>query len=150
MYLSISGPRKWVFPSEYAALDGKRISRQGNTEAADTETSGIFLETSIVKELYRKLNDHFDKAQQGYVFPANTTKFRSFTLPDNVTLQPADFSLGSTGPGILLGSIQDKGNLKFDGFGTPWFNNVYAVFDFGVTGPGVTRFEMIVRTTTDN
>lgn len=140
----------WGFPSEYVVIDGKETSREENIAIADTGTSGILLEISIVKDLYRQLNGHFDKAQQGFVFPANTTKFPTLTLPaggNNITLQPDDFSLGPIGHNLLFGSIQDRGNLNYDIFGTSWLNNIYAIFDLGLTGKGVTRFGLVSRDT---
>ena len=146
--IAAQAPGSWEFESEYAVLDGKTISRQGNTAIADSGTTGILLEDGLVREVYRLLGGHFDSRMQGWVFPANTTQFPTLTLPAgdiNVTLTPPDFSIGPPDSGFLSGSLQERGDSNFDIFGTSWLNNIYAVFDLGLTGPGNTRFGLALR-----
>ena len=141
-------PGSWEFVSEYAVLNGKTISRQENTAIADSGTTGILLDDGLVREVYGLLGGHFNSTLQNWVFPANTTEFPTLTLPAgdiNVTLTPPDFSVGPPDSGWLSGSLQERGDSNFDIFGTSWLNNIYAVFDLGLTGPGNTRFGLALR-----
>jgi hypothetical protein len=132
-------------------LNGKRISRKGNTAILDTGTTGILLDTSLTKAVYDAIpGAKFSKLDQGYVFPASTTLLPNLTLPfanAPITLQDnADFSLGpASEDGFLYGSIQDGGGLGYDIFGTSWLNNVYAVFDLGMLGAGKFRLGVGTR-----
>jgi Eukaryotic aspartyl protease len=141
----------WTLNSEFAVLNGKRISRKGNTAILDTGTTGILLDTSLTKAVYDAIpGAKFSKLDQGYVFPASTTLLPNLTLPfanAPITLQDnADFSLGpASEDGFLYGSIQDGGGLGYDIFGTSWLNNVYAVFDLGMLGAGKFRLGVGTR-----
>jgi hypothetical protein len=141
----------WIVNSEFAILNGKRISRKGNTAILDTGTTGILLDTSLTNAVYDAIpGAKFSKLDQGYVFPASTTLFPNLTLPfanASITLQDnTDFSLGpSSEDGFLYGSIQDGGGLGYDIFGTSWLNNVYVIFDLGAFGPGKFRLGVATR-----
>ena len=94
------------------------------------------------------LGGHFNVTLQIWVFPDNTTQFPTLTLPvgdQNITLTPPDFVGGTPDSGFIPGSIQEIGDLNFDIFGDSWLNNVYAVFDLGMTGPGILRFGVVPR-----
>ena len=140
---------QWAVKSEYAVLNDNRIERQGNAAVVDTGTPGILLEESMVKDIYALLNGKFDNNSQTWIFPINNTNFPTLTLPvglTNVTLTPADFAIGQPDDsGFVVGSIQTRRSLSFDVFGHPWMNNIYAVFDLGLTGPGIARFGLVLR-----
>ena len=141
----------WTINSEFAVLNGKHIDRKGNTAILDTGTSGILLDTSLTKAVYDLIpGSKFSQPDQGYIFPASTQTFPNITLPfgnTSIILQDtADFSLGpAVAGGFLYGSIQDGGGLGYDIFGTSWLNNVYVVFDLGVTGAGKYRLGVGMR-----
>ena len=146
--IAAQAPGEWEFSSEFAFLNGKRIDRPDNTAIADTGTTGILLNKELVGEIYKFLGGHFNVTLQVWVFPANTTQFPTLTLPagdQNVTLTPADFVGGTPDSGFIPGSIQENGDLNFDIFGDSWLNNVYAVFDLGLTGPNILRFGVVPR-----
>ena len=144
-----NAPGQWEVKSEYAILNGIPIARKGNTAVVDTGTPGILLEGSIVEDIYSFLHGQFDAAAAGWVFPANLTEFPTLTLPagtTNVTLTASDFASFTSSPGMFFGTIQSRGDSKVDVFGHPWFNNIYAVFDLGITGPEIVRFGIVPRT----
>lgn len=148
--IGANAPGQWEIKSEYAVLNGIRITRElGNTVAIDTGTPGILLEDSLVQNIYALLNGRFDTDSQSYVFPANLTQFPNVVLPAgviDVTLTTVDFSIGPPDTsGWVVGSIQSRRQLPFDVFGHSWLNNIYAVFDLGMTGPGVMRFGLALR-----
>ena len=146
--IAAQAPGSWEFLSEYAFLNGKMIARPGNTAIADSGTTGILLDSGLVREIYELLGGHFNVTFQVWVYPENTTQFPALTLPagdNNVTLTPADFVGGTADSGFIPGSIQENGNINVDIFGDSWLNNVYAVFDLGMTGPGMLRFGIVPR-----
>jgi len=140
----------WTFASEFAVINGKRLNRTGNKAICDTATSAILLDTSTTDAIYQTIpGAKFSNDSQGYIFPAANTQFPNVSLPagnTEITLQsPKDFSLApAVEDGFLFGSIQDGGG-NLDILGVPWLNNVYAVFDFGVTGPRNNRFGVVQR-----
>lgn len=144
-----NAPGQWEVRSDYAILNGKHIAREGNTAAVDTGTPGILLEDALVASIYEVLNGQFDSRSGGWRFPANTTNYPTLTLPAgsiDITLNPQDFASGPPDDsGFIFGSIQSRKTLRFDVFGHPWLNNIYAVFDLGLTGVNVQRFGVALR-----
>jgi hypothetical protein len=150
--IAAQAPGFWNLVSDYAILNGNLIPRPGNQAFIDTGTPGILLESGLVAEIYGLLNGYFNVTLQSWVFPPNVTNFPSLTLPignTNITLTPPDFALGTTDTGLISGSIQEKGDSGPDIFGTSWLNNVYAVFDLGLTGPGIVRIGVVPRAEID-
>ena len=147
--IDANAPGQWEVKSEYAVLNGIPIARQGNTALIDTGTPGIMLENGLVEDIYSLLDGQFDATAAGWVYPANVTEFPTLTLPvgrTNVTLTAPDFASFTSGPGMIFGTIQSRGDSKVDIFGHPWLNNIYAVFDLGTTGPEIVRFGLVSRT----
>ena len=142
------GPGQWEIKSEYAVLNGIHIQTQTNTVVVDTGTPGILLEESLVRDIYALLHGQFDTDLQSWKFPANLTEFPMVTLPvgvSNITLTPPDFAIGQPDDaGWVFGSIQSRKKLLFDVFGHSWLNNIYAVFDLGMTG-AIVRFGLSPR-----
>ena len=58
--IGANAPGQWEIKSEYAVLNGIRITREGNTVAIDTGTPGILLEDSVVRNIYALLHGRFD------------------------------------------------------------------------------------------
>ena len=138
--IASQSPGSWTFISEYVVLNGKRIPRPANSAVADTGTTGILLEGGLVREVYNLLGGHYNVTLQNWVFPANATNYPTVTLPagdHNVKLTPPDFAIGPPDSGWLYGSLQDRGDMTYDIFGDSWLNNIYAVFDLGMTGSGL-------------
>jgi aspergillopepsin I len=145
-------PGAWLFKSEFVVINGNRTERQGNVAVADTGTSILILDNSLVAAFYATIpGAQLSIVDQGYIFPASTTTFPTFTLPignTEISLKdPSDFAAGpAEEDGFLFGSIQPNGDLGFDIFGVPWLVNVYAVFDLGMTGEGKFRIGVEQRT----
>ena len=142
----------WTFSSSFAILNGKRFDRKGATAVCDTGTSVILTDTDILEAIYADIpGANFNQVEQAWVYPANTTKFPNVVFPvgdTQITLQdPSDFNVGPADdqPNVLIGSIQDNGGIGFDIFGVPWINNVYVVFDLGLTGANNTRLGVVQR-----
>ena len=147
--IGANAPGQWEIKSEYAVLNEMHIAREGNTVAIDTGTPGILLEDSLVQNIYTLLDGQFNTDLQSYTFPANLTEFPTVILPAgmiNITLTPVDFAIGPPdAAGWVVGSIQSRKQLPFDVFGHSWMNNIYAVFDLGMTGPDIMRFGLVPR-----
>ena len=140
----------WTFPSEFALLNGKRLNRTGNLAICDTALPVIFLDTVTADTIYKTIpGAKFSNVSQGYIFPISNTQFPTLTIPagnTEIALQSKhDFILApAPEDGFVYGSIQDGGG-NVDILGVPWLNNVYAVFDLGMTGSKNFRFGVIQR-----
>ena len=146
--IDANAPGQWEVKSEYAVLNGIPIAREGNTAVVDTGTPGILLEDGLVEDIYSLLHGQFDATAAGWVYPANVTEFPTLALPagtNNVTLTAPDFASFTSSPGMIFGTIQSRGDSNVDIFGHPWLNNIYAVFDLGMTGPEIVRFGLVPR-----
>ncbi|KAF7966518.1 hypothetical protein HWV62_38082 [Athelia sp. TMB] len=107
----------WMFPSTKAIINGQSIDLFGNTAIADTGTTLALVSDSVVAAIYAAIpGAKLDHLQGGYVYPADAT------LPDvefavgdaTFKVNPADFSLGDAGNGMLFGGIQSRGGNPFD------------------------------------
>lgn len=125
----------WEVPSEYAVINGKRVSRQtGNRAIMDTGTTLIYVSDELLPLIYEPMGGHYDTDVQGWVFPANTTvsEVPSVVLPvgeHELTLDVLDIMRLPVDDNWIYGSIQSRGDLDTDLFGDYWLRNVYAVYD---------------------
>lgn len=125
----------WEVPSEYAIINGKRVSRPtGNRAIMDTGTTIIYVSDELLPLIYEPMGGHYDTDVQGWVFPANTTvsEAPSIVLPvgdHELTLDVLDIMRLSVDDNWIYGSIQSRGDLDTDLFGDYWLRNVYAVYD---------------------
>ena len=140
----------WEVSSEFIIVNGKRIKRPSNTAILDTGTTLIFVSDDILPAIYEPIGGYFDEVKQGWMFPADTpeSKLPTVVLPAGnatVTLD-SKFDLGFMGNGNwIFGSIQSRGSIPYDVLGDFWLRNVYAIWDYGVTGDGL-RFGVVPRT----
>ena len=138
----------WEFSSDFFVINGKRIPRPSNTAFADTGTTIILVSDDILPTIYEPLGGFFDADLQGWIFPADIedSKIPAVILPAGnatVTLDKQDLGYASNGS-FVFGSIQSRGDRKFDTFGDYWLRNVYAIWDFGTTKEGL-RFGVVPR-----
>jgi len=77
----------------------------------------------------------YDQAQQGYVFPSNTTADRlpvvSFAVGDTqFEVQKEDLGFADAGNGMVYGGIQSRGTMNFDILGDTFLKGIYAASSF--------------------
>ncbi|EMC99342.1 hypothetical protein BAUCODRAFT_573677 [Baudoinia panamericana UAMH 10762] len=128
----------WEVKSETACINGKAVSRSGNTAIVDTGTSLCLLEDSLLAALYGALpGAKIDHSVQGWVYPTDTPitsipKLEIAVGSNYFTIEPEYFGFADLGNGYTYGSCQSRGsNFPFDILGDRFLCNIYAIFDQG-------------------
>jgi len=123
----------WMFDSTSATVNGKTITRSGNTAIADTGTTLALVDDNTCKAIYAAIpGSKYDSTQQGYVFPSKTTAGQLPTVTFAVggkqfTVQKEDLGFADAGNGMVYGGIQSRGDMTFDILGDTFLKSVYAV-----------------------
>lgn len=123
----------WMFDSTSAVVAGKTIQRSGNTAIADTGTTLALIDDATCQAIYNAIpGGKYDSAQQGYVFPSNTTEAQlpvvSFAVGGKqFVVQKEDLGFADAGNGMTYGGIQSRGTMTFDILGDTFLKSVYAV-----------------------
>lgn len=141
----------WAFDSEFAIVNKKRVDLPGFVAFVSPDFPGIATPISVAEPIYEVILGSRFSETEGYIFPASTTHFPNVSFPvgkREIRLQnPVDFILGpSSVDGYVVGTIQPSGIAGASLLGAAWLQNVYAVFDFGMTGRGNLRFGVVPRT----
>jgi len=140
----------WSFESASATVNGKTITRSGNTAIADTGTTLALVDDATCEAIYDAIpGSKFDKTQQGYIFPSDTTADNlpvvTFAVGDKqFTVQKEDLGFADAGNGMVYGGIQSRGDMTFDILGDTFLKGIYAIFD-----QGNTRFGAVQRKETE-
>lgn len=135
----------WQFRSESASVNGQIIPRVGNTAIADTGTTLALVSDNLCIAFYGAIPGAvFDKTQQGWTFPIGTPVDQLPTLSFAVggkyfDVQKEDYGSAACSNSMQYGSIQSRGDLKFDILGDAWLKAVYAIFDQGNQRFGVVQ-----------
>lgn len=123
----------WMFDSTSAVVNGKTITRSGNTAIADTGTTLALVDDETVKAIYDAIpNSKYDSTQQGYVFPTDTSTDQlptiTFAVGDTqIAVQKSALAFADAGSGYTYGGIQSRGTNSFDILGDTFLKGVYAV-----------------------
>ncbi|KAK8198223.1 aspartic peptidase domain-containing protein [Phyllosticta capitalensis] len=127
----------WQFQSTSATVNGKTITRSGNTAIADTGTTLALIDDSTLEQIYAAIpGSKYDNTQQGYVYPSDTAVDKlpvvTFAVGDKqFTVQKEDLGFADAGNGMVYGGIQSRGDLDFDILGDTFLKGIYAIFDQG-------------------
>ncbi|KAF2091885.1 acid protease [Saccharata proteae CBS 121410] len=135
----------WQFDSTSATVNGKTITRSGNTAIADTGTTLALVDDSTVEAIYAAIpGSKYDNTQQGYVFPTSTTADQlptvTFAVGDKqFAVQKEDLAFADAGNDMVYGGIQSRGDMTFDILGDTFLKGIYAIFDQGNTRFGAVQ-----------
>ena len=149
----------WNFNSGYARVGDKKLIRRGGQAIADTGSNLILTHPHISYMIYSRIKGAiFNRKQPGWIYPKDSPVPEvSFSIGNDdrfmITINELNLAHLEVGKGYYFGAIQDNpayesGGPQFDVFGTPFFRQVYAIFDvekdrFGVVKkthePGVAR-----------
>ena len=125
----------WQFDSATASVNGKSVSRTGNTAIADTGTTLALVDDNTVEAIYKAIpGSSYDNSQQGYVFPTSVTPAQlpvvKFAVGGQEFAVPKEsLAFADTGSGTYYGGIQSRGDMTFDILGDTFLKGIYAVFD---------------------
>lgn len=130
----------WNFNSRYARIGNKLYRRVAGTAIADTGSSIILTHPHLVWKIYNQIEGAmYDSRQPGWVYPRDAVVPEiAFSVGDDescmIYIDRNSMRHSELGNGFIFGAVQenpgyDAGGLQFDIFGTPFFRQVYAVFD---------------------
>ena len=130
----------WMFSSRHARVGNKRLKRWGGAAIADTGSSIILTHPHIVWMIYKQIDGaRYDSRQPGWVYPVGAhVPEVAFSVGDDdscmIVINQKNMQHSDLGSGYVFGAIQENpayesGGLQFDIFGTPFFRQVYAIFD---------------------
>lgn len=135
----------WMFDSTSATVNGKSITRSGNTAIADTGTTLALVDDATCKAIYDAIEGAiYDNDSQGYIYPSNTTADNLPTVSFAVgnkqfAVQKEDLAFAEAKTGYVYGGIQSRGSMTFDILGDTFLKGIYAVFDVGNTRFGAVQ-----------
>ncbi|KAF1993087.1 aspartic proteinase precursor [Amniculicola lignicola CBS 123094] len=135
----------WQFKSESATVNGKKITRPGNTAIADTGTTLALVSDGLCKEIYSTIpGAEFDKKHQGWTLPIGTPEKDlpavTFAVGDKqFCVQKEDFGFAKVSKEMQYGGIQSRGDSPFDILGDVFLKSIYAIFDQGNKRFGVVQ-----------
>lgn len=123
----------WKFDSTSAIVNGKSITRSGNTAIADTGTTLALVDDDTCKAIYDAIDGaYYDSNSQGYIYPSNTTADKlpvvSFAVGNKqFAVQKEDLGFAEAKSGYVYGGIQSRGSMTFDILGDTFLKGIYAV-----------------------
>ena len=123
----------WTFSSASATVNGRRVSRRGNTAIADTGTTLALIDDATCEAIYRAIpGATYDERVGGYIFPADTTEAElpvvTLAVGDKqFVVQKEDLGFALAKKGFVYGGIQSRGSLTFDILGDTFLKAIYAV-----------------------
>ncbi|KAJ5777912.1 Aspergillopepsin-1 [Penicillium odoratum] len=135
----------WLFNSTSATVNGKTITRSGNTAIADTGTTLALVDDATCKAIYDTIEGaYYDSDSQGYIYPSDTTVDKlpvvSFAVGDKqFAVQKEDLGFSEAKTGYVYGGIQSRGDMTMDILGDTFLKGIYAVFDVGNTQFGAVQ-----------
>ena len=152
----------WNFSSRIARVGSKIMSRRAGAAIADTGSSIILTHPHIVWMIYKQIEGaQYDSRQPGWVYPVGAKIPEiAFSVGDDdscmIVIDERNMHHSNLGNGLYFGAIQENpayesGGLQFDIFGTPFFRQVYAIFDIKGGRFGVIKKEQNeLRTLTES
>ena len=128
----------WLFDSTSATVNGKTITRSGNTAIADTGTTLALVDDDTCKAIYDAIEGaEYDNDSQGYIYPSDTTEDKlpvvTFAVGDKqFTVQKEDLGFAEAKTGYVYGGIQSRGSMTMDILGDTFLKGIYAVSDLNI------------------
>lgn len=128
----ISPPRFWQTTCEDVSINGKLISRHGNTAIFDTGTTLCLMSKEVVDRVYKHIHGATCRNSDGLWLIPVKAKIPQIEIRIGgkfYTINPDKFSLNVHSEDWVMGGIQNRGNLTFDVLGDVLFKSLYVVFD---------------------
>jgi len=130
----------WKFDSRYARVGSKLLNRKYGSAIADTGSNLILTHPQIVWMIYKRIKGaRYDSAQPGWVYLVGTEIPEiSFSVGEDdscmIEINEHNMNHSALGGGYVFGAVQENpayenGGAQFDIFGTPFFRQIYAIFD---------------------
>ncbi|KAL8366859.1 hypothetical protein RB595_005022 [Gaeumannomyces hyphopodioides] len=134
-YVSVDNSQGfWSFTASGYAVGGGQSSRKRLTGIADTGTTLLLLDDSVVDDYYSQVSGAENSASEGgYVMPCSATPPDfSFNVGSNTITIPGSFisyAPVSDGSSTCFGGIQSDASIGFSIFGDIALKAAYVVFD---------------------
>jgi len=132
----------WMFDSTTANVNGKAVTRSGNTAIADTGTTLCLVGDDVCSAFYGAISGAKQSSQQqGWVYPSGATlpTLELAVGGKSYTVNPEDIAFQDLGDGTIFGGVQSRGDMTFDIFGDVFLRSIYAIFDQGNTQFGAVQ-----------
>ncbi|KAK4150985.1 aspartic peptidase domain-containing protein [Chaetomidium leptoderma] len=140
----------WMFMSESATVNGKKIPLSDNRAIADTGTTLALVSDEVCDALYAQIKGaEYSDEYQGYTIPRSTNPAE---LPDfsvavgdkEFVIQKEDLLFAPADDNVWYGGVQSRGENPFDILGDAFLKSIYAIWDQGNTRFGaVPKIEKI-------
>lgn len=123
----------WMFPSEYAIVNGKMIPYCGNRAVADTGTSITLVSDEVCDALYGQIDGAFySYGDQAFLVPMSIKPEQlpnfSIAVGDNhFAIQKHDLLFAPVNDTYWYGGVQSRGQSTFDILGATFLKSIYAV-----------------------
>jgi hypothetical protein len=123
----------WMFPSESATINGKKMTLSGNKAIADTGTTLALVSDEVCDALYAQIKGaSYSEEYQGYIVPKSVTVD---DLPDfsvavggkEFVIQKEDLLFALADDNNWYGGVQSRGENPFDILGDTFLKSIYAV-----------------------
>lgn len=127
----------WMFPSESATVNGKKVTMSGNKAIADTGTTLALVSDQVCKDLYGQIKDaSYSEQYQGYTIPKSITvdKLPNFSVAvgdKEFVIRKEDLVFALADDNSWYGSVQSRGENPFDILGDAFLKSIYAIWDQG-------------------
>ncbi|SPQ21001.1 86947e86-62a6-4305-9edb-9ac2d935c0ef [Thermothielavioides terrestris] len=127
----------WMFPSESATVNGKKLTLSGNKAIADTGTTLALVSDEVCEALYSQIQgSYYSEQYQGYIIPKSIT---ADDLPDfsvavgdkEFVIQKEDLLFALADDSSWYGAVQSRGENPFDILGDAFLKSIYAIWDQG-------------------
>ncbi|KAJ9603922.1 hypothetical protein H2200_011444 [Cladophialophora chaetospira] len=136
----------WQFDSEFITINGRKTTRPGNTAIADTGSTLMYIDDSLVAQIYSTIPGARQVPPDGpWYFPANST---AGDMPmvgiavggTEIIIEKEHLGYAfDNQTGLIFGGIEGNMGSGYNVFGDTFLKNVYAVFDVGNKQLGVVQ-----------
>ena len=125
----------WKVKSEYATINGEKVSVSGNTAIVDTGTTLALMQDDVVDALYKAIDGaKYSEEYQGYIVPNSATadklpEFKVCIGEKEFLIQKEDLLFAPADSDYWYGGVQSRGSMPFDILGDTFLKSIYAVSD---------------------
>ncbi|KAK4241008.1 aspartic peptidase domain-containing protein [Achaetomium macrosporum] len=127
----------WMFPSESATINGKKMALSGNKAIADTGTTLALVSDEVCDALYAQIKGaSYSEEYQGYIVPKSITvddlpNFSVAVGGKEFVIQKEDLLFALADDNNWYGGVQSRGENPFDILGDTFLKSIYAIWDQG-------------------
>ncbi|KAK4148024.1 aspartic peptidase domain-containing protein [Dichotomopilus funicola] len=129
----------WMFPSEHATVNEKKLTFENNMAIADTGTTLALVSDELCDALYAQIpGAKYSEEYQGWLIPHsvrvhNLPKLSISVGRKQFFLSRDDLRFAPAEDNYWYGGVQSRGENPFDILGGTFLKSIYAIWDQGNT-----------------